>query len=63
VRLEKFIELHARAEAEQPAQFGLGQVAELEFFEGQRFERAALDLATVPRRRARSSGMRTVISV
>src|SRR5258707_1062114 len=45
VRLEKFIELHARGEAEQPAHFGIGQVAELEFLKGQRFERASLDIA------------------
>jgi hypothetical protein len=32
-----FIEFYARTEAEQPAQFGLGRVAELEFLEGQRF--------------------------
>jgi hypothetical protein len=45
MRSQKSIERFAGCEAEQPAQFGLGQMAELIFLQGQRFERAALDLS------------------
>jgi hypothetical protein len=54
-RPEKPIERLARAKAEQPAQLGPAQTAELVFLERQHFENAT-SLA-VPSRRARSSGM------
>src|SRR5215469_888940 len=43
MRLEKLVELGARAEAEQPPQLGLGQMATLVFFRRQCLERASLD--------------------
>jgi hypothetical protein len=45
MRREELVELRARAKAQEASQFGPVQVPELEFFECQRFERAAFDLA------------------
>jgi hypothetical protein len=44
MRLEKPVERIAGVKAQETTQFRLGQVAELEFFERQGFERAALQL-------------------
>src|SRR4029077_11591044 len=45
VQAQKFVECLAGCKAEQPAQLQLGQMTDLVFFEGQRLERAPLDLA------------------
>jgi len=45
LHLQKPIERSAGFKPKQAAQLGFGQMTELTFFQGQRVERAALDLA------------------